>query len=85
MKVPPVVYNVGGTSAAVLDGLTGFLVKKRDIAGFVEAVAKLLTSESLRRQMGEAGRRFLEEHFSLPSLAKRHEEYYLRVINAANA
>jgi glycosyltransferase involved in cell wall biosynthesis len=85
MRVPPVVYNVGGTSAAILDGVTGFLVKKGDIAGFVGGVAKLLTSEGLRRQMGEAGRRFVEEQFSLASLAKRHEEYYLRVISAVNA
>ena len=32
--------------------------------------------------MGEAGRNYMEENFSLSSLAKRHEEYYLKIINS---
>jgi glycosyltransferase involved in cell wall biosynthesis len=84
MKVPPVAYDVGGTSGAILNGVTGFLIRKGDIAGFTQAAAKLLASENLRRQMGEAGRSYVESNFSLPSLARRHEEYYLRVINAVN-
>jgi glycosyltransferase involved in cell wall biosynthesis len=82
MKIPPVVYDVGGTAGAVVPGSTGILIKKGDISGFVQAVAKLLKSENLRRQMGEAGRRYMGKNFSLPSLAKRHEEYYLKIIKS---
>ena len=80
MKVPPVVYIIGGTSGGLQDGKTGFLVQKGDIKTFTERLRELLTNEELRRKMGEEGRKFIEKNFSLEALAERHEKLYLSVL-----
>jgi len=80
MKVPPVAYIIGGVSEGVIDGKTGFLVRKGDIKTFTEKVRELLTNEELRRKMGEEGRKFVKKRFSLEALAERHERFYLSVL-----
>ena len=80
MKVPPVVYEVGGTKEGLQNGKTGFLVPKGDIGTLQKRLYELLTNEKLRIQMGEDGRKFVEKQFSLQALAKRHEEFYLRIL-----
>lgn len=80
MKVPPVVYIIGGTPGGLKDGKTGFLVRKGDIKTFTERLRELLTNEELRREMGEEGRKFIEKNFSLKALAERHEKFYLSVL-----
>ena len=76
MEVPPIVYNIGGTSEGVQDGETGFLVRLGDFGGFVERISELLANETRRRQMARAARRFVLRDFSLEALAARHEQFY---------
>ncbi len=45
----------GGTSAAVVDGVTGFLCEPGEPGGFAEALLALLRNPVLRKRMGEAG------------------------------
>jgi mannosyltransferase len=80
MAVPPVVYNIGGTSEGVRDGETGFLVRLGDLEGFVERLAELLTNDTRRRKMAQAGREFVLNQFTLEALALRHEEFYSRFL-----
>ena len=81
MKVPPVAYIIGGTPEGIVHGKTGFLVRKGDIQTFTARLRELLTDVTKRKTMGEEGRRFVQENFSLEALADRHEKYYLRVLN----
>jgi glycosyltransferase involved in cell wall biosynthesis len=83
MKVPPVAYIIGGTPEGIQDGKTGFLIRKGDIQAFTERLRELLTDETKRKTMGEEGRRFVEEKYSLDALAQRHEEFYLKVLSNA--
>jgi glycosyltransferase involved in cell wall biosynthesis len=76
MKVPPISYIVGGTPEAIVDGQTGFLVRKGDIRGLKNRLRELVTNGQIRQTMGEAARKFVEEHFSLEALASRHEKFY---------
>lgn len=81
MKVPPVAYIIGGTPEGIKDGITGYLVKKGDLGEFTARIKELLIDESKRRKMGEEGRRFVLEKFSLEALAERHEKFYLSALN----
>ncbi len=64
MQRPIVSTRVGGPAETVLDGETGFLVPPRDSRAIAERVIALLTDPALRRQMGNAGRAHILEHFS---------------------
>lgn len=80
MEVPPVAYNIGGMSEGIQQGKTGYLIPKGDIKLFTEKLRELLVNEDKRKKMGQEARRFVETHFSLEALCKRHEQYYLRII-----
>lgn len=82
MRVTPIAYDVGGVSEGIQHGKTGFLVRKGDIQTFTERLGYLLTHEEERRKMGEEGREFVKNHFSLDALADRHEKYYLQILQS---
>ena len=77
--LPVLATRVGGIPEVVLDGETGFLVPRRDVAGAAERLAELAADRELRRRMGEAGRRFVEEHYSWKVTADRMRRIYLKV------
>jgi phosphatidylinositol alpha-1,6-mannosyltransferase len=52
----------GGVPDAVRNAVTGLLVPPDDPNGAAQAILKLLCDENLRRAMGEAGRRWAQEH-----------------------
>jgi glycosyltransferase involved in cell wall biosynthesis len=80
MQVPPVVFDIGGTSEAVIDNKTGFLVPRNDFAMFVTRLQQLIENPELRVRIGRAGRARVESHFSLAALAARHEDLYCAVL-----
>ena len=80
MGVPPVVYEAGGMREGIIDGETGLLIKAGDVQGMASAVEKLVRDVELRKRMAVAGRKFVEERFSLTAFAQRHEDLYLEVI-----
>jgi glycosyltransferase involved in cell wall biosynthesis len=83
MKVPPVVYDIGGTSEGLRDKQTGFLLRVGDVDGMARAVETLVRNPELHRSMAETGRQFVEEAFSLTAFARRHEDFYLQVLARA--
>jgi glycosyltransferase involved in cell wall biosynthesis len=63
----------------VRDGETGFLVKSAD--EWVDAIRMLARDPDLRRRMGAAGRRVVEERYSVEAGAKK----WLELINSLTA
>lgn len=80
MEVPPVVYDIGGTSEGVRNGETGFVVPRGDVDGMADAVEWLIRHPDARHTMATAGRRFVQSAFSLSALAERHEQFYAEVL-----
>ena len=62
---PIVATNVGGIPELVTDGVTGFLVARRHAVAAAERLNTLATDPELRRKLGEAGRKVVEEKFDL--------------------
>jgi len=54
MGLPVVATEVGGVRELVENEATGFVVQRGDIAGFVQALARLSGDRSLRASMGQA-------------------------------
>jgi glycosyltransferase involved in cell wall biosynthesis len=73
---PVVATAAGGIPEAVEDGLTGRVVPSRDPAALAAALVEVLSDETRRQAMGEAGRRRFLERFT----AERMVEETLRVL-----
>jgi glycosyltransferase involved in cell wall biosynthesis len=69
-----------GIPEIVADGKTGFLVTERDVGALADRIHSLLANLELRRRMGEAGRKRIEERFDLRRQAERLEEIYRETI-----
>jgi glycosyltransferase involved in cell wall biosynthesis len=64
LERPVVATDVGGTSEAVVDGETGFLVPPGDGTAVTRALLSLASDPDRARAMGQAGRRRQRERFS---------------------
>jgi len=65
--LPVVASPVGANAELVQEGITGFLPTSDD--AWANAIAKLASDADLRRRMGAAGRRRVEERFCLDHVA----------------
>ena len=72
--------SVGGTSQAIIDGKSGFLVPERDVDALAERLEYLVKHPELWPEMGRAGRRFVEEHYDIKKLNRRLVEIYKGMI-----
>lgn len=61
--LPVVASEEGGIPDEVVDGTTGLLSRKGDVADLARCLETLLTDASVRRKMGEAGRERYERCF----------------------
>jgi glycosyltransferase involved in cell wall biosynthesis len=72
---PVVATHVGGNPEVIIDGETGFLVAPRDPNAMADKIL-LLSKSELRHQMGQAGRKRVEDHFSIDRMAQEYENIY---------
>jgi glycosyltransferase involved in cell wall biosynthesis len=74
--LPMVVTDVGGNSEAVIDEETGLVVPPRDSDKLGGAILRLARDSELRKRMGEAGRKRVEENFSLDKCVDNYARLY---------
>jgi glycosyltransferase involved in cell wall biosynthesis len=67
-ELPVVATDRGGVGSAVLDGVTGILLRTPALAPLVEAVERLLADPSRRRAMASAGRARVLTSFDVRAL-----------------
>ena len=77
---PLVSTRHSGIPEIIVDGTTGFLVAERDVGALADRLLSLLRNAELRKKMGEAGRRRIEEKFDMSKQAERLEEIYSETI-----
>ena len=85
----PTVYTRRGSGPELIEeGKTGLLIdpaRPHEIAG---AILRLLKDDDLAERLGRAGRRHIEENFSLETILKQNETFYedcLRRFDARSA
>jgi hypothetical protein len=79
---PVVASAVGGIGEVVADGESGILVPPGDVAELSAALAKLIRSAELRREMGSHGRKRYEEHFRSSVMVRGAEAFYRQLIRS---
>ncbi|MGC1581966.1 MAG: glycosyltransferase, partial [Candidatus Acidiferrales bacterium] len=66
-------------------GTTGLVVSPSNVAELAGAIQRLLANPGLREDMGEAGRRRVEENFTSEKMAAGLLEVYQSVLNHARS
>jgi glycosyltransferase involved in cell wall biosynthesis len=68
---PAVVSDAASLPEVVVDGVTGFVVRQRDVEGTRRALEQLLADDALRERMSLAARRHAVETFSWSAVVER--------------
>lgn len=69
--LPCISTDEGGIPDIIEDGLTGYIVKKKDAEVLAEKMELLLNDETLRKNMGEAGFEKFKRQFTLTAFEQR--------------
>jgi len=80
--LPVVATDTGGTGEAIVDGETGLLVPAGDAGALAHAIEDVLTNAGLAARFGAAGRRRVEQHFSLERMTREMQALYTRLLHA---
>jgi glycosyltransferase involved in cell wall biosynthesis len=81
-EIPTVAFEATGTVDAVCDGVTGTIVPLGDVASFARALERYLSNDLLRREHGEAGRKYVLRHFSPEIVNGAIYGEYVRLLKA---
>ncbi|MGH8635820.1 MAG: sugar transferase [Burkholderiales bacterium] len=82
-RVKPVISTrlATGVPWVNVDGSTGRTVPPGDVAALRDALRELITSDDLRRRLGDGARRRYEEEFSWPRMIDRTHAMYTSVLS----
>ncbi len=71
---PIIAYDSDGAREVCMDGQTGFLIKRADLVTLQRRIVQLADNPALRESLGNAGRKFVQERFSIEHMV---DELYL--------
>ena len=74
--LPVLATRVGGNAELVDEGVTGALVPSADPDAMARQLIRLADEAALRREMGRAGRRRVEQRFSLEAMVGAYQSLY---------
>ena len=81
--LPVVATDVGGNGELVVEGETGALVPAGDPQGMAEHLLRYTADAALRQRSGIAGRRRVEQQFSLDNMVERYARLYEALLRQA--
>lgn len=82
MELPVVCTDASGLAENVDDGVTGFVVPRRDPESLARGVSRLVVDPSLRERLGRAGRRRVLELFRIGDQIAAFDRAYARLLRA---
>lgn len=80
MGLPVVSTLHNGIPEGVLEGKSGFLVPERDVDALAEKIGYLVENPEIWTQMGQHGRKFVEERYDIKQLNKQLVEMYEKLL-----
>lgn len=81
MEVPVVVTEYPGPSSAMRDGVTGYAVPVKNDEQLCQRILQLLQDQSLCKQMGKNGRKFVEESFEQKTFIQKYIDNRMKLLN----
>jgi glycosyltransferase involved in cell wall biosynthesis len=83
-SVPVVVTDVGGNPEIVLDGESGTIVPSGAVGALTAAIVRVAKDPEQRRELGDAGRRRFEKHFTFAGMIERYDAKYAELLASAS-
>lgn len=80
MGVPIVAFDVDCVGEVVHDEMNGYLIPAGDVAMLTKRVRDLIRSPRLRREMGQAGRRIVDDSWEIASMVFQTDTLYTELI-----
>lgn len=79
--LPVVSTDVGGVRDVVLDQVSGFVLPKNDLSGYVDKTLELIHDPEKRMQFGAAGQKKMLEKYHYQRLIEDMENYYAHLLS----
>ena len=76
MRKPVIATDCSGSREIVRNGENGFLVAPQNVEALADRITYLLDNSEKGRRMGQAGRKLIEEHFSLKTMVDKTVQIY---------
>lgn len=77
---PVVATRVGSMPEAVINGHTGLLIDKDDVAGLVNALIQLRDQPAWRIQMGQNGRELALANWTVEAMTRQYEQLWCQLL-----
>ena len=78
---PVLASDIPANRELVVQGETGFLPKLADTVGFMQFLRQLIDEPGLGRTLGQAGRKRIQQFFSIPRMVEAYAEIYRKLLN----
>ena len=79
-NVPIITSDVGGVKDILLEGKTGFVIKRGDLEDYVKKLGNLINNKELRTELSSNGWNFVKEKFHYTRLTRDMEELYRKLL-----
>ena len=79
---PIVALNYDGAREVCLNEKTGLLVEKEDLPELARSILRLAKDKKLQNSLGQAGRDFVQDKFTLDQLVNSQYQLYQRLFTS---
>lgn len=76
---PIIAYDFDGAEEVCRDNETGFLIRNRDIGAVADRLLQLAKNPELRHQLGQRGKQWVAERFSVERMIEQQANVYLQL------
>ncbi|TMP14476.1 glycosyltransferase family 1 protein [Pseudoalteromonas sp. S2721] len=80
---PIITTPLGGCKDICVDNYSGLLVEPDSVESIIKALKQLITNKDLKSELGQNGRKLVEDKFSNHSVFEQHREIYLTQLSKA--
>jgi len=78
--LPVVATRVGGIPEIITDNVSGLLVPSQNAEALAEAIVTLCRDSEMRKSMGAAGKKLIEQRFRVPDFIREMNDLYEKLL-----
>ena len=79
---PIVAFDYDGAREVCINEKTGLLVDQEDLSGLIKSISRLAKDKTLRKSLGNAGREFVKDKFTINRLVEDQYNLYEKLLSS---